>query len=98
MFNQNYVYPFLNNYANSITNMNLLNQQDLYRNSTMPSLFTPAVGLDNGNMFSELKHFLKLKISQTIEKWLFFCQILIFYIAYIFRKVYNVVMVIRYEI
>ena len=54
MFNQNYVYPFLNNYTNSNTNMNLLNQQDLYRNSTMPSLFTPAVGLDNGNMFSNL--------------------------------------------
>ena len=54
MFNQNYVYPFLNNYANSNTNMNLLTRQDLYRNSTMPSLFSPAVGLDNGNMFSEL--------------------------------------------
>lgn len=54
MFNQNYVYPFLNNYTSSNTNMNLLNQQDLYRNSTMPSLFSPAVGLDNGNMFSEL--------------------------------------------
>ena len=54
MFNQNYVYPFLNNYANSNTNMNLLNQQDLYRNSTMPYLFSPAVGLDNGNMFSNL--------------------------------------------
>ena len=54
MFNQNYVYPFLNNYTSSNTNMNLLNQQDLYRNSTMPSLFSPAVGLDNGNMFSDL--------------------------------------------
>ena len=54
MFNQNYVYPFLNNYANSNTNLNLLTRQDLYRNSTMPSLFSPAVGLDNGNMFSEL--------------------------------------------
>ena len=54
MFNQNYVYPFLNNYTSSNTNMNLLNQQDLYRNSTMPSLFSPAVGLDNGSMFSDL--------------------------------------------
>lgn len=54
MFNQNYVYPFLNNYANSNTNMNFINQQDLYRNSTMPSLFTPAQGLDYGNMFSNL--------------------------------------------
>ena len=54
MFNQNYVYPFLKNYANSNTNLNLLTRQDLYRNSTMPSLFSPAVGLDNGNMFSDL--------------------------------------------
>ncbi len=54
MFNQNYVYPFLNNYTNSNTNMNFATQPDLYRNTTMPSLFTPAQGLDYGNMFSNL--------------------------------------------
>lgn len=54
MFNQNYIYPFLNNYATQNVDMNFPNQQDLYRNTSMPSLFTPAVGLDNGNMFSNL--------------------------------------------
>lgn len=54
MFNQNYVYPFLNNYSTTSTDTNFVNQQDLYRNATMPSLFTPAQGLDYGNMFSNL--------------------------------------------
>ena len=54
MFNQNYVYPFLNNYSTTSTDTNFVNQQDFYRNATMPSLFTPAQGLDYGNMFSNL--------------------------------------------
>ena len=72
MFNQNYVYPFLNNYANSNTNMNFINQQDLYRNSTMPSLFTPAQGLDYGNMFSNLyepyKNYKPANVSANNER------------------------------
>ena len=72
MFNQNYVYPILNNYTSSNTNMNLLNQQDLYRNSTMPSLFSPAVGLDNGNMFSDLyqpyKNYKPANVSANNER------------------------------
>ncbi len=51
MFNQNYMYPF---YMNSNANRNFVGQPDLFRNNTMPSLFTPAVGFDNGNMFSNL--------------------------------------------
>lgn len=54
MFNQNFVYPYLNNYMNSSTDASLVNQQDLYRHATMPSLFTPTVGFDNGNLFSNL--------------------------------------------
>ena len=54
MFNQNYVYPFLNNYSTTSTDTNFVNQQNLYRSATMPSLFTPAQGLDYGNMFSNL--------------------------------------------
>ena len=72
MFNQNYVYPFLNNYANSNTNMNFATQPDLYRNTTMPSLFTPAQGLDYGNMFSNLyqpyKNYKPANVSANNER------------------------------
>lgn len=54
MFNQNFVYPYLNNYRNSNGDTSLINQQELYRHASMPSLFTPTVGFDNGNLFSNL--------------------------------------------
>ena len=38
---------------------------------------------------SELKHFQKRENIQTIVKWLFFCQFLHFYLAYILRTLYN---------
>ena len=38
---------------------------------------------------TELKHFQKLENIQTIVKWLFFCQFLYFYLAYILRTLYN---------
>ena len=39
---------------------------------------------------SELKHFLNSKTSQVIVKWLFFCQIFLFYIEYFVSTYYNV--------
>lgn len=45
----------------------------------------------NENEKTELKHFLNYKISQTIIKWLFFCQISILDIAYISRTSYNTI-------
>ena len=38
---------------------------------------------------TELKHFQKRENIQTIVKWLFFCQFLYFYLAYILRTLYN---------
>ena len=72
MFNQNYVYPFLNNYVPASTDTNFVNQQDFYRNATMPSLFTPAQGLDYGNMFSNLyqpyKNYKPANVSANNER------------------------------
>ena len=72
MFNQNYVYPFLNNYSSGNIDMNFANQQDLYRNTTMPSLFTPAQGLDYGNLFSNLyqsyKNYKPASVSANNER------------------------------
>ena len=72
MFNQNYVYPFLNNYSTTSTDTNFVNQQDFYRNATMPSLFTPAQGLDYGNMFSNLyqpyKNYKPANVSANNER------------------------------
>ena len=72
MFNQNYVYPFLNNYSTTSTDTNFVNQQDFYRNATMPSLFTPAQGLDYVNMFSNLyqpyKNYKPANVSANNER------------------------------
>lgn len=72
MFNQNYVYPFLNNYSTTSTDTNFVNQQDFYRNAAMPSLFTPAQGLDYGNMFSNLyqpyKNYKPANVSANNER------------------------------
>ena len=63
------MYPF---YMNSNANRNFVGQPDLFRNNTMPSLFTPAVGFDNGNMFSNLyipyKNYKPANVSANNER------------------------------
>ena len=39
--------------------------------------------------YTELKHFFNCKTLQTTIKWLFFCQIFIFNIAYVVIRCYN---------
>ena len=45
MFSQNYIYPFYNQYVT---------EEDLVRNSNVPSCFTPSEALVYGNLFSNL--------------------------------------------
>ena len=70
MFNQNFVYPFMNNSIYS--NPDMMPQQDFYRAASLPSLFTPAMGLDNGNMFSNLyepyKNYKPANVSANNER------------------------------
>ena len=63
MFNQNFVYPF---YDVGIV------PEELYRNNTTPALFTPSVGFDNGNLFSNLykpyKDYKSVNVSSNNER------------------------------
>lgn len=63
MFNQNFVYPF---YDVGIV------PEELYRNNTTPALFTPSVGFDNGNLFSNLykpyKDYKPVNVSSNNER------------------------------